>query len=937
MKSFCNYVIVVSFIAMCIFSTTVYAAGDGYCADENIRINVRFEEVPLINPPNRPSDSPWTVKGESLFFATGIENKTVKGVWSSIISVSKPGAGYGLTQLKDGGSIAYLLTVADDSYVKSYGSDLALWMGKIGNGKNIEWLKRFAVIITAEEIPLPTPVILPAPEPIELPQETPEPTVVPLASIPTAIAAGYGWPLCYGGSEDESGYRVVSTTGGGYALIGPTGSIDGDVSGNHGKLDFWLLNLGPEMLPEWERSLGGSREDIGTALVFDPDGGFTVTGLTRSNDGDVSGNYGKQDLWVAKTNSEGTLMWQRCFGGSDDDGGTDIIRTLDGGYIVTGWTRSTDGSIIGLKGGMDAWIIGLGSDHEIEWQLLLGGEGDDILREIIPANDGGYIAVGGSNSAVNMMTPESSTPFTDYWIVKISREGSLEWDTYWGGQYNDEAFGIASTGDDGYLITGYTQSNDGFVDDNHGGRDVWLLGIDNSGMITSKRCYGGTSDDSGLAIVYNDISGTAAITGRTSSNDGDVLGNHGRQDLWVFSVDGSGELLWQRCIGGRSDDSGESIIPIEDGYLISGSTASHDGDVTGNHGKTDVWIVKLGSDGSVNTPATGVGVLFDKYSFVILLLMIVLLMLIGLVSENEWRRKRVGKEPDTGTELRKKAIDLLDELRFEIRRLAVKGVLIPEEITDLTALHEMMDREEYHELIIEARRRIGVMHGIEELFDRAESEIILVEGEVIRLVEKGVIIENRSSEASSLFNEGRYDEAYMTASATIKEMRAAESGYDRAMSLYGLVREESIRLGSKGVIFEERSAGLYEMISSGKYPGALVLGNEILEDLKSVESRFDLAKGAFELLKKETERLKDKGVSISDRSVEVGDLIDAGDYSGAAIRAGNIIEEIRLRESDYNSAKEALATLMNEVERLRQRDNVEDAESQDTGEGGEEK
>ena len=115
------------------------------------------------------------------------------------------------------------------------------------------------------------------------------------------------------------------------------------------------------------------------------------------------------------------------------------------------------------------------------------------------------------------------------------------------------------------------------------------------------------------------------------------------------------------------------------------------------------------------------------------------------------------------------------------------------------------------------------------------------------------------------------------------------------------------------------------------------MGNGIVGDLKSIEHRFDLARGAIELLKSETGRLKEKGVSISDRSAEAGDLFEAGDYDSATRRVDEIVEEIRLREAEYESAQEALATLKNEIERLKQRDSAEDVESEESARGGEEK
>ena len=104
---------------------------------------------------------------------------------------------------------------------------------------------------------------------------------------------------------------------------------------------------------EWQKSLGGSDWDVGRSFRQTADGGYIITGSTGSNDGNVSGNHGNDDYWVVKIDSIGTLQWQKCLGGTLGDYGESIQNTTDGGYIVAGRARSNDGDVSGNHGNFD--------------------------------------------------------------------------------------------------------------------------------------------------------------------------------------------------------------------------------------------------------------------------------------------------------------------------------------------------------------------------------------------------------------------------------------------------------------------------------------------------------------------------------------------------------------------------------------------------------
>ncbi len=127
------------------------------------------------------------------------------------------------------------------------------------------------------------------------------------------------WQKCLGGSNDDWAYSIQQTSDSGFIVAGYTESSNGDVSGNHGDYDYWVVKLNSSGDILWQKCLGGTNVDQAFSIQQTSDGGFIVAGGTFSNDGDVSGNHGNSDYWVVKLNSSGTIEWQKCLGGTDGD------------------------------------------------------------------------------------------------------------------------------------------------------------------------------------------------------------------------------------------------------------------------------------------------------------------------------------------------------------------------------------------------------------------------------------------------------------------------------------------------------------------------------------------------------------------------------------------------------------------------------------------
>lgn len=389
---------------------------------------------------------------------------------------------------------------------------------------------------------------------------------------------------------------IRTTTDGGYVIAGYTQSNNGDVSGYQGGGDAWIMKLDVDGNLEWQRCLGGTSDDEAYDIQQTVDGGFVVAGRTMSSDGDVSSNHGGYDAWVVKLNTTGDIQWQKTLGGSNGDEMKSIHQTSDGGYITAGSSISNDADVNGNHGSFDAWVIKLNSGGDTLWTKCLGGSGSDNVFSIRQIADDGYIVSGHTSSNDGDVSGNHGS--YDAWVLKISVVGVLQWQKCIGGPQFEKVASLFKTIDDNYFVAGMTDSNSGDINGNNGAEDAWVLRLNANGDTLWSKCFGGSNDDVAEAISPT-ADGACVITGNTQSNDGDVSDNHGglQGDAWLAKVDENGNLLWQVCLGGSGTDWAVGVQQtIDYGFILTGSTGSNNGDVIGNNGSGDIWVVKLSPD-----------------------------------------------------------------------------------------------------------------------------------------------------------------------------------------------------------------------------------------------------------------------------------------------------------------------------------------------------
>lgn len=351
---------------------------------------------------------------------------------------------------------------------------------------------------------------------------------------------------------------------------------------------------------KWQKSLGGSAADRANAVAQTADGGFIVAGESLSSSGDVGANYGNLDYWVARIDSLGALVWQKNLGGTNDDRANAVAVTADGGCIVAGVSSSPVGNdITAVKGNADFWIVKLTSSGAISWQKNMGGTAAEEARAVQQTADGGYIIVGESRS--NNFDLTGNLGLNDFWVVKTDNAGVIQWQKNLGGSLDDMAHAVQQTSDGGYIIAGQSKSPvGGNITSNNGNFDFWVVKLDASGNLTWQKSLGGSGNDVANSVRQTSDGGYIVAGKTDSNNSGQVGANNGAENAWVVKLTSTGTLSWQDCYGGLGFDGANAIVQTNDGgYLFAGNASSNNADVSGNKGGYDFWVVKLSSTGVI--------------------------------------------------------------------------------------------------------------------------------------------------------------------------------------------------------------------------------------------------------------------------------------------------------------------------------------------------
>tara|TARA_B100000073_G_C23731565_1_gene570981 strand:+ start:95 stop:1276 length:1182 start_codon:yes stop_codon:yes gene_type:complete len=354
----------------------------------------------------------------------------------------------------------------------------------------------------------------------------------------------------FGGNLWDYGNSVQQTIDGGYIITGEISSSE------NGSSDIWLIKTDSEGQEEWNQTFDGNDRDYGKSVKQTVDGGYIIIGSTGSD------YY--YDVWLIKTDPKGTEEWNQTFGGDNKDYGNSVQQTIDGGYIITGEISSS------VNGSSDVLLIKTDQQGQEEWIQTFGGSDYDIGNSIEQTYDGGYIITGSTRSYGNGSS--------DVLLVKTDQQGQEEWIQTFGGGYIDIGNSIKQTSDNGYIITGYTQSY------GNGSRDVWLIKTNYQGNEEWSQTFGGSYVDIGNSVQQTIDGGYIIIGSR---------GTDYYSDLWLIKTDYQGNEEWNQTFGGNDYDFGNSVQQTtDDGYIIIGHTKSY------GNGGYDIFLIKTDSEGN---------------------------------------------------------------------------------------------------------------------------------------------------------------------------------------------------------------------------------------------------------------------------------------------------------------------------------------------------
>ena len=380
------------------------------------------------------------------------------------------------------------------------------------------------------------------------------------------------WSRTFGGSGEDVCYSVLQAADGGYILAGSTTSYGA------GGCDFWLVKTDANGALLWSRTFGGFYDDGCLSATPTSDGGYLLAGYTCSSDAAESA-----DSWIVKTNANGDSLWSRTYGRYIPESFHSVAQTFDGGYIFAG--------NVGFYTDTDFWLVKTDSNGDTLWCQTYGGDLPDYGTSVIQTSDSNFILAGYSYSFGYGWLP-------DLWVLKIDSDGDTLWNRYFVSTFYELGYCAAATSDSGCIIGGYR----GYYNPGQS----WLVKMDTNGSQLWTRSFGGSGEEWCNAVQPTPDSGYILV-GYSESLGGEFQTG----DFWVIKTDANGDGLWSRTLGGSEQDECHAVVQTSDsGFVLAGYTKSF------GEGDADFWMIKLGESDSakpLENPLPAEHTLYQNY------------------------------------------------------------------------------------------------------------------------------------------------------------------------------------------------------------------------------------------------------------------------------------------------------------------------------------
>ncbi len=441
----------------------------------------------------------------------------------------------------------------------------------------------------------------------------------PVLVYPAPAPPAVQWQQSFGGSDDEFLQTLQQTSDGGYILGGSSASAPGGnkSSPNYGGSDCYVVRLDASGKKLWEQTFGGSDYDALTSLQQTSDGGFLLGGVSASGAGGLktSPGFGGYDFWIIRVDASGNKLWDRSFGGQDNDWLYSVQQTADGGFILGGWSLSapSGNKLSPNYGGADYWIVRLDQSGNKLWEQSFGGSAYDNLYSLQQTSDGGFLLGGSSASGPGGNKTTVNYGNNDYWLLRLDANGTKLWEQAYGGTGQDVLFSAQEVADHGFILGGYSSSvpSGNKTSTNYLDNDYWILRLNSAGTKLWERSFGGAGTDGfpPNPRVRQTRDGGFLVGGQSASAPGGnkTSANYGGYDFWLVRLDGNGTRLWDQSLGGTGYDALTALQQTSDGgFIIGGQSRSDPGGnkTSPNYGNADFWILKLAGSGATFLGAT---------------------------------------------------------------------------------------------------------------------------------------------------------------------------------------------------------------------------------------------------------------------------------------------------------------------------------------------
>jgi hypothetical protein len=361
---------------------------------------------------------------------------------------------------------------------------------------------------------------------------------------------------------------------------------------------------------EWQRSFGGTNNESAYCVRQTSDSGFIVGGIAGPG---VGGNktslgFGSADYWVVRLDRNGDKLWVRCFGGDNHEVLFDLLQTDDGGFILVGWSDSSNtgnksSTNSGSFGTINGWLVRLDANGNKLWDKGYGNANVKELYSVQQMANGGFVLAGAVSSSVP----------PDWLVLWIDANGNVLKERRFGGDRSESNPSIRLMPDGGYVIAGYSTSppsgNKTSPLPGGGGPDLWVVRLDANGDKLWDQSYGGIAEEQWASVEPTADGGFVLATVSQSPVSGNkTIPPFGMDDIWVVRANAAGEILWDKSFGGNSWEFGGKIYQTADGGFILGGASS-----SGTNGnKTspffggpmyqwvggDFWLVRLDANGN---------------------------------------------------------------------------------------------------------------------------------------------------------------------------------------------------------------------------------------------------------------------------------------------------------------------------------------------------